>query len=239
MRHRTPSILGAWILGSWVCTQGLAQDSALDRALGAVRQTDGTANVEVEILQNDESGEYDCHGRNARVIGNSNNVSFRNCGTVSVPGNKNTVNVYNAELIKVYGTSNIIHWTGDKKPQTKVLGSANRVSQLSESQPPPKESGASAAGSRAIRPAIVIDQSTQLNYEMDCEGRDVQVQAGGVSVMLHGGCGAISVQGTMDQVTFDRARRLQVTGIRNTVRWAQRPTTVSNSGSDNSLGPQH
>lgn len=237
MRHQTLAIFGFVVLGSFVSMRVSAQDSPIDRALSAARQADGTPNVSIEILENDQSGEYDCHGRNARVMGNENNVSFRNCGTVSVPGNQNTVNVYNAHLIKVYGSSNTVYWAGDKKPETTIFGSHNQISQITERRQP-QEGGGSAARGIEPGPPIVIDQVTQRSYDMDCDGRDVDVKVAGVSVVLHGDCGTILIQGAANRVTFDRAQRLEVQGTGNTVRWLQRPTTVSNSGLNNSLGSQ-
>jgi hypothetical protein len=236
MRHQTLAIFGFVVLGSFVSMRVSAQDSPIDRALSAARQADGTPNVSIEILENDQSGEYDCHGRNARVMGNDNNVSFRNCGIVSVPANQNTVHVYNARSIKVYGSSNTIYWAGDKKPETTIFGSHNQINQITE-RDEPQEGGGSAAHVET-GPPIVIDQVTQRSYEMDCDGRDVDIKIAGVSVVLHGDCGTILVQGAANRVTFDRAQRLEVQGTGNTVRWLQRPTKVSNSGLENSLGPQ-
>jgi hypothetical protein len=237
IRHQTLAVFGFVVLGSFVSMRVSAQDSPVDRALSAARQVDGTSNVSIEILENDQSGEYDCHGRNARVMGNGNNVSFRNCCTVSVPENEHTVNVYDARLIKVYGSSNTFYWAGDKKPETTILGSHNQIRQITERRQP-QEGGGSPARDIKTGPPIVIDQVTQRSYDMDCDGRDVNIKIAGVSVVLHGDCGTILIEGAANRVTFDRAQRLQVTGTDNTVRWLQRPTTVSNSGLYNSLGAQ-
>jgi hypothetical protein len=200
MRYQTLTAFGLSVLGFLTCARAVAQQSPIDQALAAARQVDGTTNVQVEILQNDQNGDYDCHGRNARVMGNGNRILFHNCDTVSVPGNQNTVNVYSAELIKVYGSSNTIRWAGDKKPETTIFGSRNRISQIAENQS--SNQGASSPSTRTGGPPIVIDQSTQSRYEMDCDGRDVKVQAADISVVLHGECGAIYIQGADDQVRF-------------------------------------
>ncbi len=214
-----------------------AQDSPIDQALRMARQVDGVTDVGVEIVENGRRGQYDCHGRNARVMGNSNVVSFQNCGTVSVPGNDNTVAVNGAQLLKIYGNSNRISWSGRQKPQINNPGSKNTIMQapLEASTPAPSRSsrGRSSGGS-----AIIIDQSTPRSYEMNCDGRDVQVSAGSVSVLLHGECGTIRVDGAMNKVSFDSARRLSVTGTGNSVRWANRPVSVNDNGTGNSLASQ-
>lgn len=235
MRYLTLSELSLYALGLLFCMGAPAQDNPVDRALNTARQAEGTPNVAVEILQNDEHGDYDCHGRNARVMGNHNSLSFHNCGIVSVPGNQNTVNVYGAQTLKVWGTANFVNWAGETKPEITVLGSRNKVSQIPDEQPPRE---ADANTGKLTGATIVIDQATPSSYEMNCEGRDVKIQAGNVSVVLHGKCGAIYVQGAMDQVQFDRAAQLKVTGTRNTIRWAQRPASISSTGVQNSLGPQ-
>ena len=216
-------------------TEARAQ-SSLDQMLAQARQMDGTSDVKVEILENGRHASYDCHGHNARLMGNRNVVSFHNCNTVSVPGNHNTVTVMGARTIKTYGNSNQVTWSGDEQPQIDNPGTANEIqrgagpaSPVANTIPTPR---------RAPPPSgrILIDQSTQRDYDMACNGRDVQVSAGIVNVMLHGSCGRVLVDGAMDQVTFDEASSLSVTGSNNRIHWGKRPASVSNNGTANTVG---
>lgn len=69
----------------------------------------------------------------------------------------------------------------------------------------------------------------------DCEGRDVNVTAGGAEVVLNGQCGAVTVTGSSLTVHLGSADSIRVTGAENTVHHAEGEPEITDIGIDNTV----
>jgi hypothetical protein len=75
---------------------------------------------------------HDCKGSAASVTGDNNQLTFRNCVSISVTGDDNTIDAGTAQGINVTGDRNTITWqprAGGGKPSISNTGDGNVIKQ--------------------------------------------------------------------------------------------------------------
>lgn len=86
--------------------------------------------VAVDLSSDDNNGDYDCKGGAARIGGDHNKVTLRNCRTVSIGGSENMVVTVRPGAVEVLGNNNVVDWFGPGKPAISNSGAANSVIHL-------------------------------------------------------------------------------------------------------------
>ena len=195
------------------------------------------------MQQNNQTGTRDCAGGDARIDGNSNTLTLRNCTKVTVAGNSNEINAGTAAALSLLGNDNHVSW-GGQRPRISDVGSRNVVVRAGTAGGKAAADSAGHADAGAARVKVGTD-----DVAVDAGGARVTVGPGGVSVNNGGGtvdvdAGGVSVGGAGAQIavtlngqhrTYDcKGGGASVSGDRN-VLTLRNCTTVNVSGDENEI----
>jgi hypothetical protein len=185
----------------------------------------------VSVSQNGATGTRDCAGGDARIDGNSNNLSLKNCATVIVAGNSNDIDAGAATALSVSGNDNHVTW-GGARPRINDVGSRNVIKPSAGRVEGPNSNAKVKVGSDTVG--------------VDAGGAHVTMGPGGISINDPSGqvdmdAGGVSVNGAISRVsvttsgihrTYDcKGQHASVSGDRNVLTF-RNCTAVNVSGDD-------
>jgi len=101
-------------------------------SVSIVAEGDPDDHADIVVDEGDLKRTYDCHGGSATVNGGGNDLTFRNCQTITINGAENTVDAGAVRRLLIHGTDNKVTWaagTDGSRPSISNRGESNVVRQ--------------------------------------------------------------------------------------------------------------
>jgi hypothetical protein len=145
----------------------------------------------------------DCAGGDAEVGGNRNTVTFTGaCRSLTLRGdaNKVTIDLASAARLDIEGNGNTIRYSvgGGREPTVRVSGSNTDLASV----------GITPAPAPSADPVRLTGDNQRL--ELDCTGRDVDIQGNRSRYRLRGGCKSLTAHGEANTVQAELQPRAKV-----------------------------